>query len=285
MSLGIVLSASRGNAKVLIDDEITKISYGKKFDIVVGDHIEIEDGIIQKIIERKNLFRRSYFGKTKEIAANLDLILIVTATQELFNPLFIDRVACISEIYNIPTALVVNKIDQLDREEIIVEYESIFKNHFRTFAKDLNSLSELIEFINLPQHKQVALTGMSGVGKSTILNQLVPLAAARTSSVSHKTGQGVQTTSMAKAYQYNNRLLIDLPGIQSFGVTELLAKEVRSGFPEIFSEGNNCKYADCSHDQEDHCSVKAAVENKKISSVRYQNYIHILHECKAYVRY
>ena len=286
MTIGIVLSASRGNAKVLINEEIIKIGFNRKFEVIVGDHIEIENDLIVKIIDRKNVFKRSYFGKTKEIAANLDLLLIVTATKELFNTLFIDRVACICEIYNIPTSLIVNKIDQQgDEENLICEYETVFTDHFRTNAKDINSLSEVVSFINNPKYQQIALTGMSGVGKSTILNQLIPSADARTSNVSHKTGQGVQTTTMARAYQYNDKLLIDLPGIQSFGITELLAKEVRFGFPEIVEIGNSCKYSDCYHNLEDHCAVKKALEENKISRNRYNNYLHILKECKSYVRY
>jgi ribosome biogenesis GTPase len=277
----IVVRVTRRQALVRTNDGevIEGILKTKFLDTVVGDLVTLnEERVIIARSERRNLLRRSLDEKQKNLVANLDLLLVITAPPPLLNTKVIDRMLTGARAEGIQTALVFNKSDLGKFDTKGYEHEKIFE----ISAKFEKGLSELFEFIS-PYH-HVALCGVSGVGKSTILKKLVPSAQAKINEVSEKTGQGRQTTSEAIGYTRNeSQLITDLPGVQSFGLSHLTPDLLRESFPEF--SGIQCKFRDCSHRAEPGCSVKSAVDEGKIARFRYDSYLEILTELEQSLPY
>lgn len=291
---GTVISASRRNAVVLTPaGQEIKGRIGSKLDEpVAGDQVictqEEDRWTISQLQPRKNVLKRSYRGASKTIAANLDQIVIVTAYGPLHNPTFIDRVIVAANIEEIPFTIVVNKSD-LAQDEDRAAIEVYHKLGFKVLPISVKADDGLAAVENLFADSElhtVALTGVSGVGKSSLLNHFVPGARQRTNEVSEKTGQGRQTTSMACGWVYprpnaGNLLLIDLPGIQNFGVTDLPEERIAQAFVDIAEQGRQCEFDNCSHIGEHECAVKRAVHEGRLSISRYQSYVDIIEEIRG----
>ncbi len=277
----IVVRASRRNTLVRNKEgELLECTLRTKFlDTVVGDQVTVnEENVIVDRRERKNLLRRSFEERQKNLVANLDLLLVITAPPPLFNTKIIDRMLVGAHAENIKTALVFNKCDLNDC--VTTGYE--FETKFEVSAKFEKNLDVLFEFIQPFSH--IALCGVSGVGKSTILKKLIPSAQAKTSEVSERTGQGKQTTSEAVGYMRgDSQLITDLPGVQAFGLTHISAEELRFAFPEFAQV--KCKFRDCSHRAEPGCLIKDALESGSIARFRYDSYIEILSELEQSLPY
>lgn len=295
---GIVVSCSRRNAMVLVPPhELLPARIGSKvLDIVVGDRVtlsrEHEHHIIVAVEERVNCLSRTLGPKTKNIVANLDRLLLVTAVEPLFNTSFVDRVLVVCSLRDIPVTLVVNKCD-LGTEEtdhLISTYASVGIDLLLTSAHEENGLRYLLPLLDDSELHSIALAGVSGVGKSSILNVLIPDAEQRTGSVSWKTGKGTQTTSMAQGYLYvrdhcDDLLIVDLPGIQHFGVSNLQYRQVAESYPEFVARAEGCEYADCRHIAEPACAVLEAVDSGEIAPSRYLSYLGIIDEIDAHKPY
>jgi ribosome biogenesis GTPase len=150
-------------------------------------------------------------------------------------------------------------------------------------AKFGNEFGQLEQLLHKPDVSVVALCGVSGVGKSTILNRLVPGAAARTGEVSEKTGQGRQTTSQPRGFLYSSddgcrRIIIDFPGVGFFGLSHVERERVAGAFDEFGLYAPRCRFINCRHLQEPECAVRQAVESGEIAPWRYNSYIQILDE-------
>jgi ribosome biogenesis GTPase / thiamine phosphate phosphatase len=288
---GTVLSTTRRSAMVWrpeTDDVRVATSSSRAIELTVGDRVEIEDRagqtVITSISEAKNYLERGYFEQVRKVAANLDRLFIVTATGALFNLEFIDRLLVAGSTHDIPCTLVVNKIDKgTDAELPMIEhYRSVGVHVLLTSAKFGQGVEEVRSLLDDPSLEHAALVGMSGVGKSTLLNAFIPEAARKTGSVSEKTGQGKQTTSQAAGYLYRRSatplLLIDCPGIQRFGLGYLDDVLVSQHFPELRALQPGCQYADCKHSVEPACAVRAALERGEIPHSRYESYRAILDE-------
>lgn len=286
-----VICASRRyiNLKIGPGKVISAMAESKAMDIVAGDEVEYDtlnhQPVVKKVLPRKNCLMRCYRKAQKKLAANLDLLLMVAAPYPLFNTSFIDRMIVASLAENINLVLVVNKSDipSEQTEKLVELYKQFGLPILRTSAKKENGLVPIFELLSNPELSKVALAGISGVGKSTILNKLIPEAASRTNDVSVRTGQGKQTTSQALAYSYlrenkNELLIIDLPGLSNFGVTHIDRHSLKLYFTEFLSYRDKCQYRDCSHLKEPSCAVKEAVEKNEISRSRYQSYVEIVEE-------
>lgn len=277
----IVIRASRRNTLVRNKSgELLECTLKTKFlDTVVGDQVTLnEENVVIDRAKRKNLLRRSFEERQKNLVANLDLLLVITAPPPLFNTKVIDRMLVGAQAENIKTALVFNKSDLSDCITNGYEHEE----KFEISAKFEKNLDRLFDFIKPFSH--VALCGVSGVGKSTLLKKLIPSAQAKTSEVSERTGQGKQTTSEAVGYlRGESQLITDLPGVQAFGLTHLSPEQLRFAFPEFAQI--QCRFRDCSHRAEPGCLVKEALESGSIARFRYDSYIEILSELEQSLPY
>lgn len=261
-------------------------------DITVGDTvtytIDRGEAFITKVLPARNYLTRAYRERKKKLAANLDRVFIVTATAPLFNEIFVDRIIAVATREEIPCTLIVNKTD-LDLEStlpLVQTYERLGIPVLYTSARLGEGMSAVEAALADPRLQIVALAGVSGVGKSSILNHLVPAAESRTAEVSHRTGQGKQTTSQSRGYSYNRStapplLIIDLPGIQKFGVTHLTKREAAESFFEFRERSLECRFSDCSHTAEDECGVKDAVDAGTIALSRYVSYLDMIDEIES----
>jgi ribosome biogenesis GTPase len=251
--------------------------------IIVGDYclVDIKTKSV-KILERANQLIRSYSGKTKYLAANIDHLFIVTAHKPGINYLFIDRTICASLFENIQCSLVLNKTD-LERTnsiQMLNFYKELGINIIESSTKVENGITELSDFISNNKFKTVALCGISGVGKSSLINKLVADANQTIQAISDKTESGKQTTTMAKLFSSKKYGfdIIDLPGLQNFGVSHLPLKFLPSIFPEIFKYSAECRFNDCNHINEPDCKVLEQLDSCMIQLSRYKSYLSIREE-------
>lgn len=255
--------------------------------VTVGDRVEFDDtGYITELHERKNYIVRKPTNLSKQlhiIAANLDqAILIITIKNPVTSTTFIDRFLATAEAYHIPTILVFNKIDLLDSENeayvnaLIHLYESIGYQCLKMTATQGNGIAELQ---NTLAGKISLLSGNSGVGKSTIINQIVPNSFAKTGEISNSHHKGMHTTTFSEMYEIStDTFLIDTPGIKGFGMVDMNEEEIGHFFRDIFEVSKNCRFNNCSHRHEPGCAVLQAVSEHRIATSRYESYLSILED-------
>ena len=255
--------------------------------VTVGDRVEFDDtGYITELHERKNYIVRKPTNLSKQlhiIAANLDqAILIITIKNPVTSTTFIDRFLATAEAYHIPTILVFNKIDLLDSENeayvnaLIHLYESIGYQCLKMTAIQGNGITELQ---NTLAGKISLLSGNSGVGKSTIINQIIPNSSAKTGEISNSHHKGMHTTTFSEMYEIStDTFLIDTPGIKGFGMVDMNEEEIGHFFRDIFEASKNCRFNNCSHRHEPGCAVLQAVNEHHIATSRYESYLSILED-------
>lgn len=255
--------------------------------VTVGDRVEFDDtGYITELHERKNYIVRKPTNLSKQlhiIAANLDqAILIITIKNPVTSTTFIDRFLATAEAYHIPTILVFNKIDLLNAEDetylnaFIHLYESIGYQCLKMTAIQGNGITELQ---NTLAGKISLLSGNSGVGKSTIINQIVPNSSAKTGEISNSHHKGMHTTTFSEMYEISaDTFLIDTPGIKGFGMVDMNEEEIGHFFRDIFEASKNCRFNNCSHRHEPGCAVLQAVNEHRIATSRYESYLSILED-------
>ena len=260
--------------------------------VAVGDTVTIlpnNDGsaFITKIDERKNYIIRRSSNLSKEahiIAANVDqALLIVTLAHPVTSTTFVDRFLATAEAYRIPATIVVNKIDLLcdeeDKEYLeawCYLYRSIGYNVIEVSAATGEGIDKLKESL---ENKITLLSGNSGVGKSTIINQIIPGLNLRTAEISTTHDTGMHTTTFSEMFPLpNGGYLIDTPGVKGFGTIDFDRHEVAHFFPEIFEIAQDCRFGDCTHTHEPGCAVLQALEEAKISQSRYNSYLSILED-------
>lgn len=257
--------------------------------VAVGDCVEIEmnpegTAFITMIHDRKNYIirRASNLSKLSHIiAANVDqALLIVTVNYPITTTMFIDRFLATAEAYRIPVKLVFNKTDRYfadDKElmeELIRLYTSIGYPCAKLCARTGEGMEELKNDL---KGKITLLSGHSGVGKSTIINKLIPGLQLRTGEISEYHNKGTHTTTFSEMIPLpNGGYLIDTPGIKGFGTIDMEGAEVSHYFPEIFRISADCRFNNCTHRHEPGCAVLKAVEDQRISKSRYKSYLSIL---------
>ena len=259
--------------------------------VAVGDYVHIilnQEGtaFISEIEDRKNYIIRRASNLSKQshiIAANLDqCMLIVTVNYPETSTTFIDRFLASAEAYRVPVKLIFNKIDTYNEEEksyleaLIHLYTSIGYPCFKVSAKQQIGIKAIN---NELEGKITLLSGHSGVGKSTLINAILPDATAKTGEISSVHKKGMHTTTFSEMFELpQNGYLIDTPGIKGFGTFDMEEEEIGHYFPEIFRTSADCKYGNCTHRNEPGCAVRQAVENHYISESRYNSYLNMLED-------
>lgn len=259
--------------------------------IAVGDHVEIElepdleTAVITRLEDRKNYIIRKSVNLSKQaqiIAANLDqAFLIVTLASPRTSLGFIDRFLVTAEAYDIPARLIFNKLDLFSEEGLAVleAYEDIYKRIgypcYEVSAMEGTNI-DLIQ--DLLKDKVSLFAGHSGVGKSTLINRLIPDVGLKTGEISDWSDKGQHTTTFAEMHELpQGGYIIDTPGIRELGIIDIEKQELSHFFPEMRGLLNRCKYHNCRHINEPGCAVLAAVESGEIDSSRYDSYLSIYH--------
>lgn len=259
--------------------------------VAVGDIVTVAEAAddadyITDISPRKNYIIRRASNLSKEshiLAANLDLAILVATLRDPLTPTtFIDRFLATAEAYSVSAALILNKEDTWDDDDRLLAdalrnlYTSIGYPVFFISAKTGEGLKKLTETIT---GKITLLAGNSGVGKSSIINALVPDANLRTGEISDIHHTGTHTTTFSEMIPLpEGGEIIDIPGVRGFGTIDFKPEEVGHFFPEIFRFSKECRYSDCKHTGEPGCAVLPAVEDHYISESRYASYLSILEE-------
>ena len=287
--IGRVLEVSRRYVTLFSSEtgNVTGMVSSKALDVVTGDLVTFErreDGVFVTGLEpaSRSLYR-SYRGTVKRMGANIDLLCVITGVGQILNPVVIDRMLVAARVQGIPALLVINKSD-LGTEGIkpITDvYEQIGVEMLFCSAKFMQNFDELKRRISAPGVEVAALCGVSGVGKSTILNRLIPDAKARTGELSERTGQGKQTTTQPRAFLFEPsgaKIVIDFPGVQFFGLSHATQESVTAAFPEFVALASGCRFSNCRHLQEPECAVLRGLDDGRVAPWRYDSYLQILQE-------
>lgn len=259
--------------------------------VAVGDHVRYDvrdDGTayIVEILERKNYIVRKASNLSKQshiLAANLDLcFLIVTISHPATATTFIDRFLAAAEAYRVPVVLVFNKIDIYDsseREELeylTALYSSIGYRCLHTSATDNVGIDALKEMM---RGKVSLLAGNSGVGKSSLVNAIAPVIAARVGEISRTHDTGMHTTTYTEMFEFMPQsYIVDTPGVKGFGTYDMEVEEISHYFVEFFELSKDCRYGNCTHTHEPGCAVLKALEDGRLAPSRYQSYLSMLED-------
>ena len=259
--------------------------------VAVGDQVEIalnQEGtaFITHIDERRNYIIRKSQNLSKQshiIAANVDqAFLIVTVNYPQTSTTFIDRFLASAEAYSVPVVLVFNKCDILSDDEL--HYQQSMVHLYETIGYECREISaatgEGVEGLHkLLKGKITLLSGNSGVGKSTLINQILPEANLRTAEISDAHNTGMHTTTFSEMLELpEGGYIIDTPGIKGFGTFDMEPEELTSYFREIFHFSKDCKFSNCTHTHEPGCAVLKALEDHYIAQSRYQSYLGMLED-------
>ena len=262
--------------------------------VAVGDRVTVGEGDwITEIEDRRNYIIRKSINLSKQshiLAANVDqAMLVVTVANPQTSTTFIDRFLASAEAYRVPVILVFNKTDLLDED--MLRYQGAMVNLYQTVGYECYQISastgDGVDALQpLLADKITLLSGNSGVGKSTLINRLVPGASLRTAEISdaHNTGQHTTTFSEmipidpSLPLRQSRGFLIDTPGIKGFGTFDMEPEELTSYFKEIFHFSQDCRFSNCTHTHEPGCAVLKALEDHYIAESRYQSYLSMLND-------
>ena len=255
--------------------------------VAVGDRVTVDgEGWITDIDDRRNYIIRKSINLSKQshiIAANVDqALLVVTVNYPQTSTTFIDRFLASAEAYRVPVILVFNKTDLLTADE--AHYQQMLITLYQTIGYECRVISAetgegVDELKTLLPGKITLLSGNSGVGKSTLINRLVPGVNLRTAEISDAHNTGQHTTTFSEMIRLEGGgWVVDTPGIKGFGTFDMEPEELTSYFKEIFRFSQDCRFSNCTHTHEPGCAVLKALEDHYISQSRYQSYLSMLND-------
>lgn len=281
---GLVVASSGHQYLVEADGQSWQsVGRGKRLTAACGDQVmlttsSLTQGVIERVLPRRNLLYRSVAHRSKLIAANVDQVMIVVAPEPACHELLLNRCLVAANAAGIATILCLNKNDlslpfaQLQQK--LSPYEPLV-NHLVTVSahSDFDALRPLLN------NKTTVLVGQSGMGKSSLINALIPDCHSRIGEISQALDSGRHTTTGAHLHHVNaGSHLIDSPGMQVFGLNHISAQQLDGCFPDFAPYIGNCRFSNCRHHHEPDCAVQHAIEENKILSSRYNAYLDILHE-------
>jgi len=259
------------------------VAVGDRVVFEVTDELDLK-GLIVKIENRDNYIIRKSVNLSKQthiIASNIDCcFLFVTPSNPQTSSLFIDRILVSTKSYGIETVILFNKTDIYSEkdDELINNLNNIYKTAgYKTLRISVKKGTNIDLVKSLMKNKVSVFTGHSGVGKSSLINNLDPSLNLRTSIISEQNEQGQHTTTFAEMFDLaDGAKIIDSPGIKGFGLIDVDKNEIGGYFNEIAKLSQNCKFNNCLHNNEPSCAVKKAVDSNEISESRYNNYLSLL---------
>lgn len=271
---GTIVAAYGKRFQVELADNkrISCVTRGKKTDLACGDIVTIKltdkhEGVVETTLPRKTLLYRSNAFKSKMLAANVTQIIIVLATQPSFYEALLNRCLIAAEAANIKALIVLNKCDLADNDDAKQKLKLYTDLGYRVLS--LSAKEDISTLRPYLQNEASILVGQSGMGKSTIINALLPEEDVRTREVSHVLDSGKHTTTAAHLYHLDEHSqLIDSPGLQEFGLHHLSTDELEHAFIEFRPYLGKCRFNNCKHLQEPDCAILNAMAEHKITSER-----------------
>lgn len=267
---------------------------GKKSDCVVGDRVRWQpagdEGVIEHIEPRRNLLFRQDEWRTKSFAANLDQVLVLVAGEPMFSESQLCRALIAAASAGIPTAIMLNKTDlpaAAVARERLKPYEAMGVQVL-TLSLKARRDEALAQLMPLLQDRATLVLGPSGTGKSTLINCVVPQAAAEVGEISQALNSGRHTTTSTRWYWIDaarRSALIDSPGFQEFGLRNVPALELTGLMPDLREHAGACRFYNCTHRDEPGCGVRAAAERGEIAASRYRIYRELYAELSLPQRY
>ncbi len=258
--------------------------------LVCGDQViwqaalaDNNEGVIIAVEERQSLLQKPGFGgKLKPMAANIDQIIIVSAVQPEPKPYLIDRYLIAAENLPATPVILINKIDLLAGKnneritQLVSDYENIGYKVITSSKVTNSGFDDLLK--TLQSHTSI-FVGLSGVGKSSLINHLMPELNIRVGELSAASGEGTHTTTSSTLYSLpSNGIIIDSPGVRDFGLWNSTAEEILHGFIELRKYTGHCKFSNCNHQHEPGCAIQQALKNGEISQLRFNSYLKTINE-------
>lgn len=294
-AIGTIIAAHGRHYLALAGDEkLQCVTRGKKSDVAVGDIVNLKrtspnQAVIESIGERKTLLYRSDQYKSKLLAANLTQLFVVVATEPGFSDDLVSRALVAAEAGGIAAHIVLNKIDVIgllpQTRERLALYASLgYPVHeVSAVASPEATRSALLPLLS---EQSTILIGQSGMGKSSLINLLVPDADIATREISAALDTGKHTTTFTRLYQIGaDTCVIDSPGFQEFGLYHLTEGMLERAFPEFMPHLGQCRFYNCHHLNEPGCAVLTAVKSRQIAEIRHELYRQLVHEASQTIGY